>query len=94
MNVFWRPKLLHLFNEEYVTEHTRILAGLLSAFDIICLNEAFHFGSTVVPDFLVKAGFKFVVSCDPIPLNSYKVMDSGLLILSKHPIIERSSIFY
>jgi sphingomyelin phosphodiesterase len=97
MNVFWRPKLLHLFKEEYVAERSRFLAERLAEFDIACFNEAFHFGSDVVSNFVFQMfqnGFKYVVSSRHVPLLSHHVIDSGLLILSKYPIIATDSVVY
>jgi hypothetical protein len=48
MNVFWRPRLLHLLKNEYVAERSLLLADCLSEFDFACLHETFHFGSSVV----------------------------------------------
>jgi sphingomyelin phosphodiesterase len=97
MNVFWRPTLLHMFKDEYVRERAALLSGRLLEFDIVCLNEAFHFGSSVVRDFtaLIKQyDFHYVVSSRPVPLLSKQVIDSGLLIISKYPIIATDSVRY
>lgn len=88
MNVFWRPWLLHLFSDEYIQERSRLLVDRLAEFDIICLNEAFHFGSSTVREFVEKMrsiGFDYVV-CAGRPPRSY-IIDNGAMILSKYPII-------
>ena len=60
-NCFWRPWLLHIGTIEHVRERSQLLTERLDDFDILCLNESFHFGSTVVKDFIAvmnKKGFK------------------------------------
>lgn len=97
MNVFWRPWLLHLFQEEYIQERSQLVINRLKKYDICCLNEAFHFGSSVVKDFVAamkNEGFKYVVSAHSIPLTAKHIIDSGVLILSKYPIIETASETY
>lgn len=95
MNVFWRPWLLHLFKDEYIEERSRLLVDRLAGFDIVCLNEAFHFGSNTVKEFVERMrsnGFEYVVCADP-PSFSY-LIDNGAMILSKYPIIETASAIY
>ena len=96
-NVFWRPWLLHIGREEYVGERSKILADSVDSFDICCLNESFHFGSTYVKEFVetVKShGFDYVVTSQPVKLFSKFVIDSGLMIFSKYPIVATDSITY
>jgi sphingomyelin phosphodiesterase len=83
--------------DEFVLERAVMLADRISDFDIACLNEAFHFGSSVVRDFVSlvhRHGFHYVVSSHPVPLLSSQVIDSGLLIISKYPIVATDSVRY
>jgi endonuclease/exonuclease/phosphatase family metal-dependent hydrolase len=97
LNVFWRPKLIHLFKDEFCAERANLLGDRLNSFDIVCLNEAFQFGSHLVKDFVESMrtkGFPYAVSSKPVSCFSKHVLDSGLLILSKFPIVRTDSITY
>jgi endonuclease/exonuclease/phosphatase family metal-dependent hydrolase len=97
LNTFWRPRLAHLFVDEYVSERSLLLLDQIADFDIICLNEAFQFGSHIVDTFINKSaalGFKYVVSGATVPLLSRQVIDSGVLILSKYPILTTDAIVF
>jgi len=96
-NVFWRPWLLHIGRKEYVGERSKLLADSVDEFDICCLNESFHFGSTYVKEFVETVtthGFKYIVTSQPVKLFSRFVIDSGLMIFSKFPIVATDSITY
>lgn len=96
-NCFWRPWLLHLGTIEYVRERSRLLSERLEKYDIVCLNESFHFGSTVVREFMTtmnNKGFKYIVTNRRVPIISKFVVDSGVMILSKYPIIETDDVAY
>lgn len=96
-NCFWRPWLLHIGTIEHVRERSQLLSERLDNFDVICLNESFHFGSTVTRDFIKlmeKKGFKYVVTTPRVPLFTHWVVDSGVMILSRYPIIETDHIAY
>lgn len=96
-NCFWRPWLLHIGTIEYVRERMRLVSERLDEFDVICLNESFHFGSNVIKEFVERMqqrGFKYVVTAKRVPFFSMWVVDSGVMILSKYPIIETDSVPY
>lgn len=96
-NVFWRPFLLHIGKREYVKSRSCCLSKNVEKYDVLCLNEAFCFGSNTVSEFverLKSVGFKYFVSNKPVKILSKKVIDSGVLIASKYPIIETSNITY
>lgn len=96
-NCFWRPWLLHLGTVEYVRERSLLLSERLDKYDIVCLDESFHFGSNVVKNFISimqKKGFKYIVTNRRVPILSKFVVDSGVMILSKYPIIEFDDIAY
>lgn len=96
-NVFWRPDLIHIGRKEYVSERSKLLAEMINDYDVICLEEAFQYGSHVVQDFvkLMKAkGFLYAVSAKKVRLLSRFVVDSGMLIMSKYPIEEIDTVEY
>lgn len=97
LNVFWRPWLLHLGTVEHVEERSKILADMLDPYDIVTMNESFHFGSHVAENFveiMKSKGFKYIVTSDQVPIFSHFIIDSGLMILSKYPIIQANSCTY
>ena len=96
-NVFWRPFLLHIGHNEYIQQRSQLLSEKLDDYDIVCLNEAFHFGSFTVKNFITSMrsrGFNYVVSSRPVKLLSKRLIDSGVMILSKYPITETADITY
>jgi hypothetical protein len=64
MNVFWRTRPMRPFADEFVAERSRLLAERLAPFDVICLNEAFHFGPRTVANFIST----IICQCD-VTLN-------------------------
>jgi endonuclease/exonuclease/phosphatase family metal-dependent hydrolase len=97
LNVFWRPLMIHPFKEEYMAERSLLLVDRIGNYDVVCLNEAFQFGSNIVANFVKAAdaiGFKYVVSGHTVPILSRKVLDSGVLILSKYPITKTDATVY
>ncbi|OHT09748.1 Endonuclease/Exonuclease/phosphatase family protein [Tritrichomonas foetus] len=96
-NVFWRPWLLHLGTIEHVRERARLLVERLVDYDFVCLNESFHFGSDVANEFMETMktkGFKYIVTSRRVPILSKFVIDSGVMILSKYPIVDTDSVTY
>lgn len=96
-NVFWRPTLLHMGRAEYMRERSKLLLDKIEKYDVVCLDEAFQFGSTIVSEFVEavqQRGFKYIVSSKNPPLTTRQVIDSGLLLLSKYPILETDTIRY
>jgi endonuclease/exonuclease/phosphatase family metal-dependent hydrolase len=78
-------------------ERSQLLLERVADYDVICLNEAFQFGSNIVGNFVKKAnvlGFKYVVSGPKVPVFTRKVLDSGVLVLSKYPIIKSNGVVY
>ena len=97
LNCFWRPWLLHIGTIEHVRERSQLVSQRLDNFDVVCLNESFHYGSTVVRDFvkvMQEKGFKYVVTTGRVPIFSHWVVDSGVMILSRYPITKTDYIAY
>jgi endonuclease/exonuclease/phosphatase family metal-dependent hydrolase len=89
--------LLHPFKEEYMAERSLLLAEAIIDYDVVCLNEAFQFGSNIVAKFVEaarKRGFKYAVSGRRIPITARLLLDSGVLIVSKYPIIRTDVLQY
>ena len=96
-NVFWRPTIIHIGRAEYVSERASLLLDQISKFDICAFNEAFQFGSSIVQEFVEgvkEKGFNWAISSEKSGFFSRFVIDSGLLLFSKHPILESQSIIY
>lgn len=96
-NVFWRPNMIHMGTEEWMRERSEKLVERIDDYDIVCLSEAFQFGSSINRDFVRKAaakGFIYAASPPNASFFSEKFVDSGLLILSKYPIIRTDSVKY
>lgn len=98
-NVKWRPSIARRGSNEYANERAEILANQLlnSNYDVICLNEAYSYiGSPTVP-FIKKMKEKGYVYCKRLPpttIFSFEVIDSGVVVLSKYPILATDSLTY
>ncbi|OHT07971.1 Endonuclease/Exonuclease/phosphatase family protein [Tritrichomonas foetus] len=96
-NVYWRSGIMHIGKNEYVHERAMTLSDSINDYDIICLSEAFQFGSSTVKHFIesLKArGFKYFVSGKKPSFFSHYLIDSGNLICSKYPIVETESFIF
>jgi endonuclease/exonuclease/phosphatase family metal-dependent hydrolase len=80
-----------------MSDRSLLLLDQIRDYDVVCLNEAFQFGSHIVDTFVNKSedfGFRYVVSGATVPLLSRKVLDSGVLILSKYPILVTDAVVF
>ena len=96
-NAYWRPKLIHMGHEEFVGERSKLLSESLDLFDIISLNESFHYGSFVASRFInimSVHGFNYVATSRPLSWFSKRIIDSGVMILSRYPIVEYDDVIY
>lgn len=96
-NVFWRPDMLHLGVKEYMRQRSELLLERIRDYDIVCLEEGFQFGSNIAKNFIDAAramGFKFILTSELPPFFTRQVIDSGLILLSRYPIIESDRIRY
>ena len=96
-NVFWRPNIVHLNHKEYSTERSKELLKVIDEYDILCLDEAFAYIGSPLTDFIKAArakGFVYLARSEPCEIFSLYVIDSGVLILSKLPILSSDSIVY
>ncbi len=64
----------------------------IAEYDIVCLQEAFATGSKLVHSFIKHAkrrGFQYVATSRPPATFSMHLLDSGLLVLSRYPIMKQ-----
>jgi endonuclease/exonuclease/phosphatase family metal-dependent hydrolase len=86
-NVDWCPSFCSFGREMYMTERMNQFAAAIKDYDIVCLEGAYQMGSDLVTSFVKICrgnGLRFVLSGDRP--SGLKVLDSGLLILSKYPV--------
>lgn len=96
-NAFWRPTMLHMGRKEWMRLRSKLLLEKIESYDVVCLEEGFQFGSDIAKNFIEGAkslGFKYVLTSKLPPIYTHQVIDSGLIILSKFPIIESDTIRY
>lgn len=96
-NVFWRPVLIHMGRKEYVYRRAEYLLSRIVDYDIVCFEESFSFSTGIGIWFIKIArelGFKYALTLSPPPVLSHQVLDGGLMILSKYPILETDEVRY
>ena len=98
-NVFWRPELSHIGREEYLRERMEETVARIAedGYDIIGIEEAWQLGSDLVDDFvqLMRAkGYKYIVSGEVPGVLTRICLDSGLLLISKFPIVKYDAMTY
>jgi endonuclease/exonuclease/phosphatase family metal-dependent hydrolase len=89
-NVYWRPWWSHIGHPEFVRDRMLDTAEIIKSYDIVCIEEAWQSGSSVVADFVRicrKTGFQGVLTGPRPPFLSNRILGSGLLLLSKFPIV-------
>eukprot|EP01083_Nonionella_stella_P298091 1012074_1 len=87
LNVFVRPP--RVIGCEFKDERLKILLDRIVDFDIVCLQEMFRCFSKRQKKFIAKAeklGFLYHERCPRPKLFSVKLVDGGLLILSRFPL--------
>ena len=98
-NVKWRSSIARRGSNEYANERAEMLANQISNsnYDVICLNEDYSYiGSPTVP-FIKKMKEKGFVYCKRLPptqIFSFEVIDSGVVVLSKYPILASDQLTY
>jgi endonuclease/exonuclease/phosphatase family metal-dependent hydrolase len=94
-NTFLRPYLIKTNEDDYKQERLDDMVIDFKDFDIVCLQECFDTFSHRQFELITKlgdAGFKYVSTSDKPGLCEPKMIDGGIVILSKYPIVE--SKFY
>jgi endonuclease/exonuclease/phosphatase family metal-dependent hydrolase len=92
-NIFLRPPPIRNNDNDWKDERLEEFCKLISNYDIICLQEMFGLLNSR-KQFLIRAatkgGFFFYVdTCSPSFISKYMV-DGGLIILSRFPIVSYS----
>ena len=94
LNLFLRPPPISTNETDYKDARTRYFSSVfLCRYDIICLQEVFSALSTRRKKIIEKAfeqNFRYIAESPDPPLLSGCLLDCGLLILSKYPIIEQN----
>lgn len=92
LNLFLRPPPICTNETDYKDARSRYFSSiLLRKYDIICLQEVFSALSNRRKKIIEKAmeqKFKYIVGSPDPPILSGCILDCGLLILSKYPIVE------
>jgi endonuclease/exonuclease/phosphatase family metal-dependent hydrolase len=97
-NIFERPPFIHNNSNDYKNERLEDFINELGHFDVICLQEMFWFGSrrwSWLASEARKRGFH--VFSPPTPWSSLlrlRLVDSGLTILTRFPILKSHFIVF
>lgn len=93
LNLFLRPPPISTNESDFKDLRARYFTGVfLCKYDIICLQEVFSALSTRKKRIIEKAfeqNFRYFAESPDPPLMSGCILDCGLLILSKFPIVEQ-----
>lgn len=96
-NIFLRPPLIKNNENDWKDERLADFCSLIHNFDIVCLQEMFGTFNNR-KQMLIRAaslaGFFFYVDTSSPSFNSKYMVDGGLLILSRFPIIAHSYMQY
>jgi endonuclease/exonuclease/phosphatase family metal-dependent hydrolase len=90
-NVFWRPNLIRFGKSEWAKERAAILLSKLDDYDVVVLSECFAFVGSPVSSFIAAMkdkGFIYWARTPPVPLLTPCVVDGGLIVFSKLPILD------
>lgn len=91
-NIFMRPPLICTNGNDYKNERLELLVNKISEFDIICFQEIFHnytYRRKALCDSAKFSGFIYQGIPPDQPFFSKHMVGSGLLTLSKYPIIKK-----
>lgn len=95
MNVFCRPPFVSNHGNDYKDERLAIIAERVKGFDIVCFQELFGSFSSRrhgMLQTLGDAGFKFHALAPPPRLQRGQLVDGGVVVLSKLPIVEHEFV--
>lgn len=97
INLFLRPPGIHTNYSDYKDLRTQVfIEDFLSKFDVICLQEVFGTASNRRDKILKEASKKgfFTWASSRPKITKGHLIDSGLVILSKFEILERSELVF
>lgn len=96
-NFFLRPPPVKTNKDDYKDERLEEFKNYMEDFDIICFQEVFGSFSNRKERMIQNAkerGFEYYASGDKPPFFSKFLIDGGLLILSRFPIIDCKKLSY
>lgn len=96
-NFFLRPPPIKTNEDDYKEERLQDFKSFMEDFDIICFQELFGTFSDRKGKMIKNAkerGYDYYVSSDPPSFFSKFMIDGGLLLLSRFPIIECKKLNY
>lgn len=97
LNVKWVPGILRKWKNTYNKERANLIADEFSQYDVVCLNEAYSYVGSPVKSFIQKMsyfGFKYVARSPSASLTSLELVDGGVIILSKLPILRQNVLTF
>jgi endonuclease/exonuclease/phosphatase family metal-dependent hydrolase len=89
-NIFMRPYLIKTNDSDYKDKRLPLIAKYISSYDIVCLQEVFDNFTHRKHELLIwakKLGFNYFAHLPNPDFTSDFIVDGGLLILSKFPIL-------
>ena len=97
-NVFMRPYFIKTNKSDYKSERLKQIGrSVLPHYDIVCFEEMFdtltHRRHSMLK-MAQKAGFGYFVQSDPPSFGRSSLIDGGLLILSRYPIVESAFLSF
>lgn len=96
-NTFLRPYMINTGGSDYKTERLEDMIRAFKAYDIVCLQEAFNTFTHRQHELCTKmasAGFNYMSRSPDPDFCEFKLIDGGLLVFSKFPIIESEFFDY
>lgn len=97
-NSLQKPLFVNEVKNEYKSERNIYFASeIIEKFDIIALQEQFTFINPRPPKFLeiaLKKGFNYYYQISDPPFTSGALINGGLMIISRYPILEADELIY
>lgn len=94
-NVYLRPYLIKTNEDDYKQERLDMMIHQFEEYDVVCLEECFDTFTHRQFDLISKLaskGFEYVATGDKVGLCEPKMIDGGLVVLSKFPIVQSEFI--
>jgi len=96
-NLFIRPPGIKSNSDDYKDERIEEFIAVMNQFDIIGIQEIFSRWSwrqNYIIERAYEKGFYYHAASVPHPVFSTFLLDGGLLLLSKYPIVENDGIIF
>ena len=94
IDIQMRPRLFHILKNEHNNERAKELLKLVKNYDVVSVNEIHSSTCNNVASFvqgMKDLGFKYVVGLPNIDISSLELVDGGVLLFSKLPILKHDS---